>query len=154
MTRDTIPLDIEELNSIFTLDGDRLYRKSDNARWDGKDVTNQKTVRLSDGTKVHTPRVIYTLRYGKAPRGEILTNDYGELVDIDDNHFRMIIARRGDNIVKRKKECRKCFVGRFISKEGKRVAKAFKTLREASRWVNEGIYNNWKDMFDRYGFSI
>ena len=155
MTVDFIEFSYEDVADIFRLENGRLYRVSNNSRWDGRDVTDQKTVRLEDGTKLHTPRVVYTLLYGVAPKGEVVMNDVGELVDITDNHLRMVAVNRNtSNVLKRKDSYSKQYVARWIDQKGKRYSKAFNTFNEATRHYKQMVARYFGDRLKEYGFYL
>jgi hypothetical protein len=153
MTVDFIPLNGRELKECFEYDDTdgRLYRRANSDRYDGIDVTDQKLVRLND-KRVPTVRVLYYFQTGKLPKGEVMLNDVGELVDVVDNHFRTMLAYRGSPHARLTNEGRYC--GRYVTRTGVRHSRTFDTVDEAKDWSSNMTYDVWSSKAKELGFVL
>ena len=151
MTVDFIELNVNEILSMFKLEGQRIIRVSSNERFDGLDVTEQKMVRVGD-TRTTTARIKYILIYELPPQGEVVINDLGLPVDIVDNHFRMMLTHRG-------KHCEYIakysgFMGRFTDRGGVRRGKCFDTAEEAEQYGVDMTKSIWSEKASELGFKL
>ena len=151
MTVDFVELDVDTVKSIFKLEDGRIIRRSHNYRFDGIDVTDQKLVRVGED-RVPLNRVRYILQNGVAPKGEVLVNDKGDLVDVTDNHLRMVVALRDSNKVQEYMDGK--YFGRYIDANGVRRGKAFDTIDEAREYARSMTISVWGDIANNYGFEL